>query len=205
MQVRTVTADFIFSNDCTFEMLKELALHKDFVALSEAAVEKLASQPLKNGSQKKGNKSHASGDMPFAKLRTIIVQKLQDSPQQGEVFKAGNMQFEFVHLQDVKEQDINAAGANKAKQGTSQRATSTELKGNYKVVKTNGLKATAETDPGKWTIWQHVWSCSSFEEYFSKAPKKAVTRTGRIITASSEMRWAVKCGWIVPVNNTAQQ
>lgn len=203
MQVRTITSDFIFSNECTLEMLTEIAVHKDFCAMSQDAVTKLASQQLKNGSARKGNKSHASGDMPFAKLRTVIVQKLQDSPEQGEVFKAGNLQFEFACLADEQQEpDINAAGKNKAKSSTGPRATSSDLKGAYTVEK-KGVKCSEETDPGKWAIWQHVWSCSSFEEYFAKAPKKQVTRTGRVITATSEIRWAIKSKWIKPV--AAQQ
>lgn len=198
MQVKTVTSDFLFSNDCTLEMLTEIATHKDFCAMSQEAVTKLASQQLKNGSQKKGSKSHASGDMPYAKLRTVIVQKLQDSPAQGDVFKAGQMQFEFVCLPDM---DINSAGKNKAK-SSGTKATSTELKGAYTVEK-KGLKASEETDPGKWAIWQHIWTCTSFEEYFAKAPKKAVTRTNRVITASSEIRWALKSKWIKPVEQQA--
>lgn len=200
MQVITVTKDFLFSNECTYEMLVEIATHKDFCDMSQAAVEKLAKQQLRNGSERKGNKSHASGDMPYAKLRTVMVQKLQDSPTVGEVFKAGNMQFEMQHLPDM---DINAAGKNKAK-SSGNRATSSDLKGAYTVEK-KGVKCTEETDPGKWAIWQHIWACSSFEEYFQKAPKKAVTRTGRVITASSEMRWALKSKWVKPVSNTTEQ
>lgn len=200
MQVITVTSDFIFSNACTYEMLVELATHKDFVGMSKEAVEKLAKQQLKNGSERKGSKSHASGDMPYAKLRTIVVQKLQDSPEQGEVFKAGNMQFEFTCLPDL---DMGTAGQNKAKrQASGGKATVSELKGAYVVLK-KGVKCSEETDPGKWAIWKHVWECSSFEEFFSKAPKKAVTRTNRVITPSSEIRWAIKSKWIQPV--AAQQ
>lgn len=204
MQVRTVTKDFLFSNECTLEMLTEIATHKDYLAQTQEWVSKLASQELRNGSAKKGSKSHASGDMPYAKLRTVIVQKLQDSPEQGEVFKAGNMQFEFACLQDVPpEPDINAAGKNKAKRQASS-GTATELKGAYVVVK-KGLKCDEATDPGKWAIWQHVWGCGSFEEFFQKAPKKGVTKTGRVVSATSEIRWALKSGWIKPASNDAEQ
>lgn len=192
MQVRTVTASFIFSKDCTYEMLQELALHKDFGAMSQDAVSKLAKQVLKKGSNGTGAKQAASGDLPNAKLRTVLVQKLQDSPTQGEVFKAGNMQFEFAHLQDP---DIGKAGANKQQKA---RQPSGKLSGAYVVVK-QGVKCTADSDPGKDAIWQHVWSSKTFEEYFEKAPKKGVTKTGRVITATSEILWAVKSKWIKPV------
>lgn len=200
MQVITVTKDFLFSNACTYEMLVEIATHKDFCGMSLAAVEKLSSQDLRNGSSKKGSKSHASGDMPYAKLRTVMVQKLQDSPDVGEAFKSGTMQFEMQHMPDL---DINAAGKNKSK-SSGQRASNSELKGAYEVVK-RGLKASEESDPGKWAIWQHIWNCTTFEEYFAKAPKKSVTRTNRVITASSEIRWAIKSKWIKPVSNNTEQ
>ena len=198
MQVRTVTKDFLFSNDCTLEMLTEIALHKDFVGVSQEYVAKLAKQELSNGSTRKGSKSQASGDMPYAKLRTVLVQKLQDSPTVGEVFKAGTMEFEFNCLPDL---DMGNAGKNTAKQGT--RAPSSKLSGPYRVAK-KGLKATDQSDPDKMQIWQHIWACNSFEEYFAKCPPKGHTKTGRPITASSEMRWAVKCGWIVPTGNEQQ-
>lgn len=195
MQVRTVTKDFLFSNDCTLAMLKEIAVHKDFLGQTEAWVDKLASQQMANGSQKKGAKSHASGDMPYAKLRTVIVQKLQDSPTVGQVFKEGNMQFEFACLQDEPPQPDASKKAGTARK---QAAPKQDLQGAYVVVK-KGVKCTAETDAGKWQIWQHVWACHSFEEFFKAAPAKAVTKTGRVVTARSEILWAVKSGWIKPV------
>jgi hypothetical protein len=191
MQVRTVTRDFIFSDECTLEMLMEIATHGDYLGQSPAWVEKLAKQQLSKGSTGNGHpRRNGSGELPYAKLRTVIVQKLQDSPTQGAVFKDGNMQVEFPFLPDL---DIGKAGAQRASRGAS--AT---LVGPYVVVK-RGVKCTPETDASKYEIWQHVWACKSFEEYFAKAPKKGVTKTGRIITAASEMRWAVKCGWIKPV------
>lgn len=189
MQVITVTQDFINSNECTAEMLQELATHKDFGAMQQEEVAKL---------QKVTNKKDT---LPQQKLRSVLVGHLTNSNNVGEVFKAGNMQFEFNCLPDL---DINAAGQNKAKRkaSTAGSGTATELKGNYVVVK-QGVKCTEETDPGKWAIWQHVWACNSFEEYFQKAPKKAVTRTGRVITAASEMRWAVKSKWVKPAEQQA--
>lgn len=190
MQVLTVTKDFIFSTNCTLEMLTELATHKDYVAMSQEWVKKMAESKLQNGSTKRGAKSSATGDLPYAKLRTVLVQKLQDSPTVGDVFKAGNMQFEFASLPDL---DMGNAGANRQR---ASRTTTSTLTGAYRVAK-NNLKATEQSDPGKWAIWQHVWACKTFEEYFAKAPKKGTTKTGRVITAASEMRWAVNKGWVV--------
>lgn len=186
MQVRTVTSGFIFSNECTLEMLTEIAIHKDYVGMTQAAVTKLSLQTLNKASGGNGHpRQNGVGDLQYAKLRTVIVNKLQDSQEQGEVFKAGTMQFEFKCLPDT----------DAPKQEPKARKQTQELTGPYYVAK-QGVKCTAETDPGKWAIWQHVWACHSFEEFFLKAPKAQVTRTGRYVTARSEMRWAVERGWV---------
>lgn len=198
MQVITVTKDFLFSTQCTLEMLTEIAMHKDFIGMSQDAVTKLANQELRNGSTRKGSKSSASGDLPHAKLRTVIVQKLQDSPTVGETFKAGTMQFEMQCLPDM---DINQAGANKQRSSSGGRAAAQELKGAYvRTDKLKNCKCTEASDPDKWAIWKFVWECNSFEEFFAKAPKKGHTKTGRPITAASEMRWAVNSGWVKPAD-----
>lgn len=198
MRVITISQDFIFSQACTDAMLFEIATHKDFGGMTQAAANKLAEQQLNKASGGKGGKSNGVGDLPLAKLRTVLVNKLQNNPDIAQVFKEGNLQFEMQHLQ---EETMASAGANKQR-GT--RAPSRKLQGEYVVVRKDGLKCTAETDPGKWDIWQHVWECNNFEQYFAKAPKKSVTRTGRVITASSEMLWAVKCGWVKPTNTEQQ-
>jgi hypothetical protein len=201
MQIITVSANFIFSNNCTLAHLQELAA-SPFVGYSQDAVEKLAKQQLSKASGGKGGKSAGIGDLPYGKLRTCIVNKLENNPDIADAFKAGQMEFEFMHLPDL---DMGTAGANKAKrQSNGPRATGAGGKGNltgaYTVgPKKCGLKATPDTDAGKHSIWQHVFTCSSFEEFFSKAPAKAVTKTGRVITAYSEINWAIKSGWIAPV------
>lgn len=200
MQIVKISAPFVFSAACTLPMLMELAQHA-FVGYSQDAAEKLAAAKLKGaavGNDRIGKGSSAGvGDLEAPKLRTCIVNKLQDSPDVGDAFKSGDMEFEFNCLADL---DMGTAGANKAKRATSQRTASAvgTMVGAYAVVKA-GVKCTVETDPGKWAIWQHVWACGSFEEFFATAPAKGVTKTGRVITARSEIQWAMKSGWIKPV------
>lgn len=73
---------------------------------------------------------------------------------------------------------------------------SSDLVGPYRVVDTSRLQATAQTDPGKWSIWKNIWESGSFEELQQRSPHEAFTRTNRRITWKSEARWALKCGWI---------
>lgn len=199
MQTVHVTANFIFSQACTMAHLQELAL-SNFVGLTQVAVDKLAAQQLKQTSGGTGRKGSAGvGDLPYAKLRTVIVNKLQNNPDINEVFATpSGMEFEFAHMPDPM--DMGTAGQNKSKRQSGPRATSAvgAMVGAYVVVK-QGVKCTPETDPGKHAIWQHVWACDSFEQYFATAPAKGVTKTGRVITARSEMQWAVKSGWVKPV------
>jgi len=199
MQIVKISSAFIFSAACTKEMLFELAQHA-FVGYSLEATEKLASQQLSKSSGGKGGKSAGVGDLPMGKLRTCVVNKLDNNPDVADVFKSGEMEFEFNCMPDL---DMGTAGANKSKrQQSGPRATASKgtMTGAYTTgPKKCGLKATAETDEGKHSIWQHVFACSTFEEYFQKAPAKAVTKTGRVITAYSEMQWAIKSGWIAPV------
>jgi hypothetical protein len=79
------------------------------------------------------------------------------------------------------------------------RATSagkTPLKGGYTLVK-KGLKA-GVGDP-KWDIWNHIYTCSTFEEVFAKAPAKVIKTGGKSIASpASELNWSLKSGWIVP-------
>jgi hypothetical protein len=181
-------------------MLMELAQHA-FVGYSAEAAEKLAAQQLKGGTRGNGRTgkgaSEGVADLQAPKLRNCVVNKLQDSADVGDTFKTGSMEFEFNCLEDL---DMGTAGANKTKRASKPRAASAvgEMTGNYTIVKRTGLKASAETDSGKWEIWQHVWACNSFEEFFAKAPAKGTTKTGRIITARSEIKWAMLSGWIKP-------
>ncbi len=54
-------------------------------------------------------------------------------------------------------------------------------------------------DAGMWEIWQHIWNCTSFEDYFAKCPAKGIKSGGKgsAISASSEMNYAVRSGFIV--------
>ena len=191
-------ADFFNNNIVTVQMVRELAAKA--LGMSQEAIEKLASQQLRkpSGNGRKG--SNGASDVPEAKLRTVVLQKLQQPNDYVENFSHGNsFDFEFECLADEQpEPDINAAGQNNAKR---QRASKqgAGLSGPYVVVRKDGLRCTQESDPEKYAMWQHVWNSKTFEEYFANAPKKAVTRTQRIITASSEMLWAVKQGWVKPV------
>lgn len=177
MQTITINEAFINSAECTFEMLREVALHKDYAALTQEQFDALAKKP--NGKK---------DTLPNSMLRKELVKILKHADTQSAVFNDGKMEFEMQHLPDPLAQ----LAANKS----AGRKDTVALKGAYVVKNSNALKCTAESDPGKWSIWQHVWACKSFEEYFAKAPKKATTRTDRLITASSEIRWALKCGWI---------
>lgn len=194
-------ADFFNATIVTPDMIVDLARG---LGLSDEYIAKMQAQKLAKSSGGKGGKSSGAADCPDAKLRTIVLQKLQQPNDLVTDFAHGNtFEFEFACLPDDQpEPDINAAGANKQRKARS-TGRKQGLTGAYRVAK-RGLKCTVESDPAKFALWQFVWECKSFEEYFAKAPAKAVTRTNRIITATSEMLWAVKCGWIVPVGNEAE-
>jgi hypothetical protein len=71
------------------------------------------------------------------------------------------------------------------------------LEGGYVVLIKNRLQANDESDPNKSKLWKLIWECSSFEQLASKAPGVVETsRTGRPITWRTEVRWALKQGWI---------
>lgn len=74
------------------------------------------------------------------------------------------------------------------------------LRGFYRVVDRSRLQATPMSDPGKWSIWQQIWECRSFEDLANACPDPAFTRTQRRITWQSEAMHAIKCGWIVPLS-----
>lgn len=191
MQIVTVTKAAIFSEAFTIAMLTEVGVR--YLGMSDEAVAKTATATLAKPSKTMANVS-------YAKLRTVIATKLGNHPDYNDTFNEGKLELEFDCLPDL---DIGKAGANRrtrkasAADGTTPKRTTgaTPRTGAYKVAKRAG---SAEADPGKWEIWQHVWTCTSFEEFFAKAPAKGVTKTGRVITASSEMSWAIKSGWIVP-------
>lgn len=182
MQPIIVTKDSLFSEAVTCAMLREMA--SKLFQMSDEAIEKSASEPLTKGTK------HMK-ELTCAKLRTILATKLANSPDDefGQLWRNGELEVEFDHLPDL---DIGKAGAN-TKRGGAAGTRPTKLVGEYHVVKKSG---TADKDPGKWAIWEHVWACSSFEDFFKAAPAKSTTATNRVISASSEIQWALKSGWI---------
>lgn len=190
MQTRSVTQSALFSADFTRAMLIELAVGCGFYTLE--AVTKLAEQKLAKPSK------NLAG-LECCKLRTVLDKKLHDAAEEDYGhYKTGEMDYDFTCLPDL-DLDIGRAGANTKRERKTADPSSPKAKatrtGGYTVTKKSGV---ADADEGKWAIWQHVWTCTSFEEYFAKAPAKSVTKTGRVISASSEIAWAVKSGWITP-------
>ena len=184
MQTINVTKSFILSADCTLAMLREIAVR--YLHCTDKAVDALTHATLRNASAEVAKLDHA-------KLRTVILTKFgNDSCEHGAFFAAGDLMLELACLPDL-ELDMGAAGANTKKAG-AKRAS--KLAGAYVVTKARDMSG----DAGKQEIWQHVWSCTTFEEFFAKAPAKAfTTKTNRLITAASEIAWAVKSGWVTPV------
>lgn len=200
MQVINVTKPALCSEAFTYPMLEELAVR--YLGMTQEAVAKLSAQRLAKGSadmQKLG----------FAKLRTVILNKLDNGAATDPVlagWEAGTLTLEFACLPDLKadkEPDIGAAGANNRKRtaGGARKAPAhtggVPRTGKYKVNKRTTNPSSNGGDAGKWAIWEHIWSCTSFEEYFTKAPAKSTKASGTVITASSEMLYAMKNGWIV--------
>lgn len=80
------------------------------------------------------------------------------------------------------------------------------LEGGYVVLIKNRLKENEETNPNKWALWKIIWDCSSFEELARRAPDPVNTSsTNRRITWRTEVRWALRQGWIRKVGTNAQQ
>ena len=191
MQTILTTKASILSEAVTCAMLIELATKH--LGYTPEAAQKMAEQKLNKGSK-------YMVQLTCAKLRTIIVQKLEDSEEYGAPFKTNELMMEYDCLPDL---DMGNAGANSRRAGGGRKAATGELKGAYTVVK-RGLKCTAESDPAKFALWQLIFGGSSFEEVFKAAEPKYVTKTGRIITPTSEFRWALKQGWIVPAEPAAE-
>lgn len=197
MQIIKTTTNAIFSTAFTLEMLTELATK--YIGMSQAAVDKIAKQTLNkaatgNGKERGNGASAGVGNLEFAKLRTVIVQKLQDSQDFGATFKTSELELEFACLPDL---DIGKAGANKR----TTRANKGSLAGAYTVTTkgVNTLKAVEQSDPGRWEIVQHIIANGDFAAYSKAAPQKAVKKVGSITTAAAEMTYAVRSGWVVPV------
>ena len=186
MQIILTTKSAIFSDAFTCAMLTELAV--TYLGYSAEAAAELATK-----SASKASKDLAKLDCQ--KLRTICVQKLEQSADYGDTFKSNELELEYTCLADL---DMGNAGKNTRRSGGGRKAATGDLTGAYTVAK-RGLKCTAEQDPGKFALWQIIWESVSFEQVFAFADKKYITKTGRIITPASELRWAVKSGWIVPV------
>jgi len=71
------------------------------------------------------------------------------------------------------------------------------LESRFTVLIKDRLQANEETDPAKWALWKIIWECSTFEQLAAVAPDPVnTTRTGRRITWRSEVRWALRRGWI---------
>lgn len=202
MQVRKITVgQFFDAKVVTPEMVKQLALG---LGLTQAYIDKMLASKLAKGAKGSGSRSNGSGDLPDSKLRTVVLQKLQHANDLVSKFSDPQDAFEYEFTgpefpDEQAEPDINAAGQNKRQRNTAAPNRSGVQQGAYRVAK-RGLKCTAEQDPEKFALWQFIWNSGTFEQYYKDAPKKAVTRTGRIITAASEMAWAIKSGWIVPVS-----
>lgn len=203
MQVIKVTSAAFLTESVTCEMVCQLA---KALGLSQEYIDKMLAQDLKGASKGNGRVgkggSNGVGNLSCAKLRTIVMKKLSEPNELVTDFASptGSFDFEFTGDKFPDEQpqpDINAAGKNKKGTGARPAAPRANLSGAYVVVK-RGLKCTQEQDPEKYAMWQHVWNSGTFEQYFANAPKKAVTKTNRIITAASEMAWAIKSGWVKP-------
>lgn len=186
MQEVTVTKSAITSEAFTLDMLSEIAI-KLFGKTAEW-VEQMASKPLSKPSK-------AYANLSYNKLRTTLDKLLTDSPadEYGELYVKGELTVEFDCLPDL---DIGNAGKNKRKASTGERAPSkprSKLNGAYVIVK----RVPAANDPAKDAALRcHIWTSATVEEYFAKADAKYVTATGRVITPSMEIHWALKNGWI---------
>lgn len=200
-----VTKTRILSTDFTMPMLRELAVR--YLGMSDEAVTQTANAKLSKGSQDLKNLS-------YAKLRTVILTKMDNGfAKANPTWEAdGVVELDFECLNPQPEQEPTpeqepAFGANKGAKATKEPKGKKEpafkgavpRKGKYKVANKPASPSVTGNDAEKWKIWQHVWDCTSFEEYFAKAPAKGQKATGSMISASGEMSYALKMGWIVPV------
>lgn len=176
MQIVNVTRGYLASPQCTTDILTCIATES--LGLSKDDVIALGLQ---------------------GKLVKTITELLETNEGYHDTFKEGNLQLEISCLPDL---NIANAGANKAR---GQRRAPSQLTGPYKVVNSRALKCTEASDPTKFALWQLIWGSNSYEEFFQKAKdskmeKVVTTSTNRLITARSEINWATKCGWILPVS-----
>lgn len=193
MKTVIVSKATLFSTLFTRDMLVELAVSAKFY--SKEAAEEMADKPLNKPSK-------TMADLAAPRLRTALEQKFSQSASK-DAYNAGNMEWELESAPEpeVKPEpkpapdlDINDAGKN-----AKGKKTASKLTGAYVVAKKASSPSITGGDTGKWEIWQHIWTCRSFEEYFAKAPAKAQKKSGTIITAASEMSYAVRSGFVQPV------
>ena len=185
MQEVTITKSAITSEHFTLDMLREVAI-KMFGKTAEW-VEQMASKPLSKPSK-------AYANLSYNKLRTTLDKLLTDSPadEYGEMYAKGELTWEFECLPDL---DIGNAGKNKRKASGERKASAPRSKraGAYTIVKV----VPASNDHAKdAALRQHIWTSATVEEYFAKADAKYVSATGRVVSATDELNWAFKNGWI---------
>jgi hypothetical protein len=176
----TITRDAILSADVTRAMLIELATRQCGYAAQTAAelADKTLSKP-----------SALLKKLDCQKLRTLLIQKLELVAG----FTEGKFTFAFTCLKaDNDDMDIGNAGKNNG----GSRKTSSKLTGEYHVARRTTNDSSNGGDAGKWEIWQHIWTCTTFEDFFAKAPAKAQKKSGTIITPASEMNYAIRSGMI---------
>jgi len=198
MQAIIITKDTLFSESVTCAMLREMAVK--LFSMSDEAVEKLMAEPLTKGTK------HMK-ELTCAKLRTILATKLGNSAddEYGELWRKGELEVEFDHLPDL---DISKAGANTKRGGATTTPRASKLTGEYHITKhTKQGGPTMGGDEGMWLIWQHIWNCTTFEDYFAKAPAKGVKSGGKgsTISAASEMAYAVRSGFVKPGPKPTEQ
>ena len=177
-QTMRVTRDSLFSEALAAAQLAELLA---MLGYQESQVVKIMNARLRKASRDMEHLSHNAA-------RTTACKKLEEHQQWASSFKAGELDLLFKTLPDP-EPAASTARTNKSR---------SKLAGPYYVAKKPNSSSATGGDAGKWEIWQHVWACNTFEEFFAKAPQKATTSaTNRLITPAMEIRWALKQGWIV--------
>src|SRR5574337_1294316 len=73
--------------------------------------------------------------------------------------------------------------------------------GSYTIDPRNTRFADPATDPGRWEIWQHIWECRNFADYFARAPKRATKHMPsgtQTVTPESEMVYALALRYVIP-------
>lgn len=162
-----------YTNDCSAADLLCIAAFLGMTAKQVAA------------HQKKDNLRSAVGTKLAAHLSSTGV----------DFVELENLPSDLAREQQA-EQDIGNAGKNNK---AGRRAT-TKWHGAYEVVK-DGRRAGSTDEDSE--IFNALYTCSSFEEFFAKAPAKEVLRgkkhENRVNTANASVGYAVKNGWIKPL------